>query len=71
VTGGEVQVRDTGGVASSVVPGGELPGTAGPSFHVRVLVDDPAEVDEQHVHDVIAQCRPVHVPYTLEVVEDR
>jgi phage tail-like protein len=71
VTGGEVHVSDTGGVASSVVPGGDLPGTAGPSFHVRVLVDDPAAVDDRHVHEVIAQCRPVHVPYTLEVVENR
>ncbi|MBD8080354.1 phage tail protein [Cellulosimicrobium arenosum] len=71
VTGGDVEVTDTGGVVASTTAGADLPGSDGPSFHVRVLADAPGDVDDAHVRDVVTQSCPVHVPYTLEVVERR
>ncbi|QJW34868.1 phage tail protein [Cellulosimicrobium protaetiae] len=71
VTGGEVEVADTGGVTASTVAGAELPGEPGPAFHVRVLVPSGTAVDERRVRDVVAHACPAHVPFTLEVVEDR
>lgn len=66
VTGGEVEVRDSGGVAASTTARAELPGEPGPSFHVRVVTD--ADVDERLVRDVVDDVRPAHVPYTLDLV---
>ncbi|MBD5785794.1 phage tail protein [Cellulosimicrobium terreum] len=74
VAGGVVEVTDTGGVVASTTAGADLPGSgdpSGPSFHVRVRADDPGTIDEAHLRDVVTQSCPVHVPYTLEVVESR
>lgn len=69
VTGGEVEVVDTGGVAASTTSRAELPGEPGPSFRVRVVTDE--DVDERHLREVVDAVRPAHVPYTLEVVKAR
>lgn len=67
-TGAQVEVTDTGGAAWSATPGANLPGTAAPAMHVRVLADEPAEVDLGRLGALIDSFKPAHVPHTVEVV---
>jgi phage tail-like protein len=70
-TGGEVQISETGGVAWSQVPGGELPGQPVPRMTVRVVDDDPATVRPAWVDDIVAASKPAHVVHQVEVIGRR
>lgn len=67
LTGGEVEVSESGGVAYSVEPGGTLPGTATPQVQVQVRATG---VDVARVDALVAAVKPAHVAHTVEVVED-
>ena len=67
-TGGRVSVADSGGVAVSPVPGGELPGEAVPRLAVRVTVADPSALDEQALDQLVATAKPAHVIHRVEVI---
>lgn len=67
VTGGEVEVVDTGGVSCSQVPT-ETPVPAGPAtVRVRVRVADPSAVDQARLRQVLTTTVPAHVRATVEV----
>ncbi|QFZ22273.1 phage tail protein [Saccharothrix syringae] len=67
LTGGQVEVRDSGGVTSTDRPG--LPVVENPArVHVRVRVARPQEVDRTRLHAAIASAVPAHVAVELEVV---
>ena len=68
VTGGEVELIETGGTAWSVDAGSELPGSARPALQVRVKVADPAALDPGRLDRLVTASRPAHVPHTIEVV---
>jgi phage tail-like protein len=68
VTGGEVEIQDSGGCVWSDQPGGAVPGTANPRLHVRVRVADPAAVDQRRLDALIAEVKPAHLPHTVEIV---
>jgi phage tail-like protein len=67
LTGGQVQVRDSGGVAWSASPGAELPGEDSPRLAVRVTVPDPTTVPVDAVEAVVAAAKPAHVVHRVEV----
>jgi phage tail-like protein len=67
VTGGEVEVADSGGCGWSPEPGGALPGSAGPGVRVTVRVADPAAVDQRRLRRAVAVAVPAHVTTTVEV----
>jgi phage tail-like protein len=67
-TGGEVSLADSGGVATSPVPGGTLPGESVPRLAVRVVVDDPSAVNEATLDRIVASAKPAHVVHRVEVV---
>jgi len=67
-TGGEVSIADSGGVATSGVPGGTLPGESVPRLAVRVVVDDPQAVNEATLDRIVASAKPAHVVHRVEVV---
>lgn len=67
-TGGEVQVRESGGARWSATPGTALPGSADASVHVRVTVDDPSRVDVRRVAKLVGAIKPAHIAHTVEVV---
>lgn len=69
LTGGKVQVTESGATAWSVTPGSELPGDPMPQVHVRVTVDDPTSVDREAVDTAVAEVLPPYVVHELEVVE--
>jgi phage tail-like protein len=68
VTGGRVEVADSGGVTWSTTPGDPAPaGPAGPSLTIRVSVPDPAEVNVRALDALISAIKPAHVLHRLEV----
>ena len=69
VTGGLVEVADTGGVTWSATPGDPhaSAGPEGPSLTIRVLVTDPAEVNVRALDALISAIKPAHVVHRLEV----
>ncbi|MEV5957022.1 phage tail protein [Streptomyces sp. NPDC051987] len=69
VTGGEVELTESGGVHWSVVPNTPLPGEAVPRLSVRVTLPSGAAVDVTALEELIVAEKPAHVPHRLEVVE--
>lgn len=73
LTGARPEIDDNGGVAWTVEPGGDLPGTAEPRVTIRIRVaglaergperDDRIERIKTAVHRLL----PAHVPATVEV----
>lgn len=68
LTGGRVAITDSGGVVTSPVPGGELPGQPVPRLAVRVTVPDPGTLDESVLNRIVAGAKPAHVVHKVEVV---
>ncbi len=70
VTGGRVEVFDSGGCVASPVSGGSLPGATTPGILVRVAVRDLSTVDAARLDALIALDKPAHVPHVLELVAE-
>lgn len=69
LTGGVVEVLDTGGVAWSQTPDGQLPGEDVPRVGVRVTV--PAAgwfLNERALDELVAMEKPAHVRHKVELV---
>lgn len=67
LTGGQVEVRDSGGCTSTDRPGSVV-AEEPPLVHVRVRVPRPDEVDRTRLAAAIADAVPAHVAVELEVV---
>ena len=67
LTGGEVEIRDSGGTVWSDDPDVDPPGDPAPALHVVVRVDDPAAVNREWLSAAIRDARPAHLPFTVEV----
>jgi phage tail-like protein len=67
VTGGRVEVADSGGVTWSATPGDPAAGPDGPSLTIRVSVTDPAELNVRALDALISAIKPAHVVHRLEV----
>jgi phage tail-like protein len=67
-TGGEIEVRESGGTRWSAVPGADPPGYPDPGLHVIVRVKDPAELDVARVERLVREIRPAHLPFRVEVL---
>jgi len=69
VTGGRVQVVDSGGVTWSATPGDTAAPARpeGPGVTVRVSVTDPAEINVRALDALISAIKPAHVIHRLEV----
>jgi phage tail-like protein len=68
LTGGEVEVVDSGGCVASNRPMGPLPGSDPARVLVRVRVPDPSAVDQHRLTAAILETVPVHVAVTVEVL---
>lgn len=66
-TGGEVEITESGGVAWSQTHGGALPGEEWPRLAVRVTVDDPSQLPQRVLDDLVAAAKPAHVLHHAEV----
>lgn len=68
VTGGQVEITESGGCAWSQHPQTPLPGSDHPALHIRVRVPDPSTVDTRRLDALVAEVKPAHLPHTVEVV---
>lgn len=69
VTGGEVELVESGGVSWSTAPNSALPGGAQARVAVRVTVPRGTPVELAALEELLVSEKPAHVPHRLEVVE--
>jgi phage tail-like protein len=69
LTGGRVEVADSGSCTWSREPGGAVGGHSPAHVTIRVTVADPSTVDNR-MRAAIAELVPAHVRTTVEVVAD-
>jgi phage tail-like protein len=69
LTGGTVELHETGGVATSTTAGSPLPGSPNFAVLVRVIVDDPSTVNGSRLDALVGAAKPAHVTHKLEVVK--
>jgi len=69
VTGGEVELAESGGVAWSAAPNTEPPGEEQARLFVRVTLPRGVSMDAAALEALIVAEKPAHVPHRLEVVE--
>jgi phage tail-like protein len=67
LTGGEVDVVDSGLCAWSDRAGGPVPGSGPPQVLVRVQVADTSTVDQRWLHRAVVELVPAHVRVTVEL----
>jgi phage tail-like protein len=69
LTGGTVDVHETGGVASSATTGAALPGSPNFALLVRVTVDDPDTINLVRLDTLVMAAKPAHVTHKVEIVK--
>jgi phage tail-like protein len=69
LTGGSVDLHETGGVASSTTTGAALPGSPNFALLVRVTVDDPATINSARLDALVMAAKPAHVTHKVEIVK--
>jgi phage tail-like protein len=68
LTGGEVDVVDSGGCTWSAQAQGSLPGSTRPSVEVQITGGRLAGVDDRWLRAVVAEALPAHVPVRIRAV---
>ncbi|MGH3889101.1 MAG: phage tail protein [Pseudonocardiaceae bacterium] len=68
LTGGEVELAESGGTRWSAEPGTPPPGTTTPQLRVIVRVSDPNAVDRVRLDRAVRDARPAHLPYQVQVL---
>jgi phage tail-like protein len=69
LTGGTVELHETGGVATSTTAGGALPGSPNFAVLVRVKVDDPSTINLARLDALVMAAKPAHVTHKVEIVK--
>ncbi|HXN01554.1 MAG TPA: phage tail protein [Candidatus Dormibacteraeota bacterium] len=69
LTGGAVDLHETGGVAISTTAGGALPGSPNFAILVRVTVDDPSTINQARLDALVMAAKPAHVTHKVEIVK--
>jgi phage tail-like protein len=69
LSGGQVEITDSGGVAWSTSPMGPLPGQDRPRLAVRVSVPEADERTTKAIDAIVATAKPAHVVHRVEVVQ--
>jgi phage tail-like protein len=68
LTGGEVELVESGGTQWSAESGAAAPGTATPLLQVIVRVSDPNSVNQARLDRAVRDARPAHLPYQVHVL---
>jgi phage tail-like protein len=69
LSGGQVEITDSGGVAWSTSPMGELPGQDSPRLAVRVTVADASDRTTKAIDSIVTAAKPAYVVHRVEVVQ--
>ena len=67
VTGGTVEIVETGGAAWSQTSGASMPGEPEPRMTIRVSVEDTRSVDARGLQRLVTAAKPAHVSHALEI----
>ena len=67
LTGGEVEVSDTGMCRWSEQPGEPVPGEEVPRVTVRVRAEEPGSIDAAALRTAVVDAVPAHVRVTVEI----
>lgn len=67
LTGGRVDIADSGGVTVSQRPGGPLPGSSPAHVLIRIRIANPEAVDRARITAAVRRMVPAHVATTIEV----
>lgn len=68
LTGGEVELVESGGTRWSAEPGASPPGATTPRLQVIVRVSDPNSVNMARLNRAVRDARPAHLPYQVQVL---
>src|SRR4051812_25210061 len=68
LSGGSVEITDSGGVAWSTSPMGPLPGQDSPRLAVRVTVPEATDRTTKAIDAIVTAAKPAHVVHRVEVV---
>lgn len=68
LTGGEVELIESGGTRWSAEPGAPPLGAMTPGLRVIVRVSDPNSVNRARLDHAVRDARPAHLPYEVEVL---
>jgi phage tail-like protein len=68
LTGGEVELIESGGTRWSAEPGATPPGETSPRLQVIVRVDEPNSVNRARLERAVRDARPAHLPYQVQVL---
>jgi phage tail-like protein len=69
LTGGAVDLHETGGVSSSTTAGAALPGSPNFALLVRVTLDDTATINPARLDALVMAAKPAHVTHKVEIVK--
>jgi phage tail-like protein len=67
LTGGRVDIADSGGTSTSQQPLGPVPGSSPAHVLIRIRVADPDGVDRARITAAVRRMVPAHVATTIEV----
>lgn len=65
------EITESGGATWSARPRGPFPGDPSPGLRVVVRAPDPSAVDVRRLESLVAAARPAHLPFTVEVLDER
>ncbi|MFF0086980.1 phage tail protein [Streptomyces canus] len=65
------EIKESGGATWSARPRGPFPGDPRPGLRVVVRVPDPSVFDTRRLETLVAAARPAHLPFTVEVLDER
>ncbi len=68
LTGGEIELIESGGTRWSAEPGATPPGATTPGLQVIVRVSDPSSVNRARLDRAVRDARPAHLPYQVQVL---
>lgn len=68
LSGGQVEITDSGGVAWSTSPMGPLPGQESPRLAVRVTLPEVSDRTTKAIDAIVTAAKPAHVVHRVEVV---
>jgi len=70
LSGGRVEITDSGGVAWSTSPMGPLPGQESPRLAVRVTVPEVSDRTTKAIDAIVTAAKPAHVVHRVEAVTE-
>lgn len=67
-TGGRVEIRESGGVTWSPLPGADPPGRPEAGLEIIVRVPNPGPEVQERVERMVREARPVHLPFRVRIL---